>query len=492
MTRLDAMRAAAEEVLSTLRRAGHEAYFAGGSVRDIVMGLEPHDFDVATSARPEQVTALFERTVEVGASFGVVVVLLGGFETEVATFRSDGAYIDGRHPESVTFGSAAEDVARRDFTINGLLLDPTEGRIIDHVGGRADIAAGVVRCIGGPAARFSEDRLRMLRAVRFAVRFGFEVEPDTWAALREGASGIGAVSAERIRDELLRMLTGPRPDQALRLLHRSGLLAEVLPEVAALEGVAQPPDLHPEGDVLEHTVRALAALEVPGVEPAPSPDPLPGDETSRAGGVEPLPGDETSRAGGVEPRERAQWEVEALLLATLLHDLGKPVVQELGDRIRFHGHEQEGARMAEDVCRRLRLSTRHRRRVRDLVADHMRLLQVEHMRPARRLRLFRREHFPDLLALHRADRLAASGDLSQYDYCLAELARLGPQRLRPPRLLDGNDLRALGVEPGPAMGVLLHALEDAQLEGSVRSREEAERWLLEQLEARRGPAMEEG
>lgn len=453
MTETVDMRVAAEAVLGELRRADHEAYFAGGSVRDLVMERTPHDYDIATSARPEEVMALFPRTVAVGVAFGVVIVLHGGHEFEVATFRADGIYVDGRHPTSVRFSSAAEDVARRDFTINGLLYDPEASQVIDHVGGQADIAARVVRCIGDPRARFGEDRLRMLRAVRFVVRFGFEMEPATWEALRSLAPAIHDVSAERIRDELLKMLTGPHPDRALRLLDQSGLLVEVLPEVAAMKGVDQPPEFHPEGDVFEHTALALAALEPP-------------PQTS--GEAEP-------------PEARQPWETEALWLATLLHDVGKPQTRTVTDRIRFNEHAAVGARLAEKIGRRLRLSTHHVQRTRDLVADHMQLMHVEQMRPAKRLRLLRQAHIEDLLALHRADRLASHGDLQQYDFCQAQLAELAPEQLRPPRLLDGHALRSAGVAPGPRMGELLRELEDAQLGGEVTTRSEAEAWLQRRL-----------
>lgn len=460
------MRVAAEAVLGELRRAGHEAYFAGGSVRDLVMKRTPHDYDIATSARPEAVMAMFPRTVAVGVSFGVVIVLHGGHELEVATFRADGVYLDGRHPTSVQFSSAAEDVARRDFTINGLLYDPDSGRVIDHVGGQADIAARVVRCIGDPRARFGEDRLRMLRAVRFVVRFGFEMEPATWDALRELAPAIHDVSAERIRDELLKMLTGPAPDRALRLLDASGLLFEVLPEVAAMKGVGQPPDYHPEGDVFEHTARVLAALEPP-LAPAPAP--------AMAPALAPAAVPATAQEG------RQDWETEALWLAALLHDVGKPLTRTETDRIRFSGHEVEGAGLAEKICRRLRLSAHHVQRTRDLVATHTRFLDVERMRQAKRLRFLRLDYIADLLALHRADRLAGSGDLRQYEYCRAQLADLSPEQLRPPRLLDGHALQELGVKPGPRLGVLLRELEDAQLGGEVTTRPEAEAWLARRL-----------
>lgn len=445
------MRQAAEAVLHTLRGAGHEAYFAGGSVRDLLMEREPLDYDIATSARPEAVQALFPRTVAVGVAFGVVVVLHGGHELQVATFRADGVYLDGRHPTSVRYSSAEQDVERRDFTINGLLYDPVQQTVLDYVGGQDDIAARVVRCIGDPRARFSEDRLRLLRAIRFAVRFGFTIERQTWQALRELAPDLGAVSAERVWDELLKMLTGPEPERALRLLEESGLLAEVLPEVAAMVGLDQPPRFHPEGDVFEHTARTLGQL-------APPP--------------------------GLAP-----WEREALWLAALLHDVGKPSTQSVTDRIRFHDHAPVGASLAEEICQRLRLSTAHVRRVRALVADHMRFLDVEQMRRSTLLRFLRLPHMPSLLALHRADRLAGDGDLREHDFCVQQLARLPPEELRPPRLLDGHALLALGFPAGPGLGDVLRALEDAQLSGDVTTREQAEAWARQRFQD--GPRNEE-
>lgn len=431
-------------MLRRLRAAGHEAYFAGGAVRDLLLGLEPHDYDVATSARPAEVTGLFRGAVAVGAHFGVVLVRKEGVAVEVATFRADGAYGDGRHPDSVRFASAAEDVARRDFTVNGLLYDPEGARVIDLVGGEADLRAGLLRAIGDPRARFAEDHLRLLRAVRFAAHLGFRIEEGTWEAARALAPEAARVSAERVRDELLKMLTGPRPHLALGLLERSGLLAVLLPEVAALAGVEQPPEHHPEGDALVHTRLVLERLDLPADAPA--------------------------------------WRREALALAALLHDVGKASTQLRqkgpgGERIRFPGHPEVGARLAGDIAARLRLSRAQTELLTSLVAEHDQILQVPAMRRSTRLRFLRRPHLEELLALHRADRLAASGDLSLWEACRAERDALGEEVLRPCRLLTGDAVIALGVPRGPAVGQAIVALEDAQLEGKITTREEAEAFL---------------
>jgi len=438
---------AAFDIIAELRAQGHEAYVAGGAVRDIVLGVAPADYDVATSARPEQVMAIFDRTVGVGARFGVVIVHHLGAEVEVATFRSDGAYRDGRHPTSVVFTSATEDVARRDFTINGLLYDPEAEQVLDYVAGLADLRDKVVRCIGDPRARFEEDRLRMLRAVRFEQRLGFRMHPETEDALRHGSDHILEVSAERIRDELLKMLLGPSPDRALWRLYELGLLQPILPEVAALRGVEQSPPFHPEGDVLVHTARALASLEV---DPA-------------------LPG----------------WEREALVMATLLHDVGKPATRTVEQgRARFLRHASVGAEMAHGIAQRLRLARRQAARLRALVADHDRIRRVAQMRRSRQVRLLRQPHAKALLALHRADCLAGNGDLSSWEAAVALSAALPPEDLRPPRLLDGHDLMAMGVAPGPELGRLLEGLEDAQIEGKVKARAEAEAWVRAALGAK--------
>jgi len=418
----------AREITRRLRRAGHEAYLAGGCVRDMLLGRPPADYDIATSATPDQVRALFPRTIEVGAAFGVVRVAADDGEYEVATFRTEGPYLDGRHPSSVRYASAREDALRRDFTINGLFSDPDTGDVLDFVGGRADLAARIVRTIGDPAVRFAEDRLRMLRAVRQAAELGFEIASETLDALRRLREGLRGVSPERVRDELVRIVTGPDPARAFALLRDTGLLEVILPEVAAEVGVAQPEAFHPEGDVFEHTRLALGHLRRPSV---------------------------------------------TLAMATLLHDIGKPPTFERGDRIRFNRHDEVGAAMARRVMERLRFSRREADGVAGLVARHMVFKDLPQMREARLRRLLADEAFPELLELHRADCLASHGDLSTYEWARARLARLAGEPPVPPRLVTGHDLLALGLAPGPRIGQILRAVEDARLEGRVRTREEA-------------------
>lgn len=422
------LRDAAVSVVRRLRDAGHQAYWAGGCVRDLVMGGQPHDYDVATNARPATVMALFARTVPVGVSFGVVRVLVEDYAIEVATFRSDGAYLDGRHPASVHFSSEQDDARRRDFTINGLFYDPIDGRIIDYVDGRRDIEAGIVRAIGAPEERFGEDRLRMLRAARFAARFGFRLEPRTEDAIRALAPHLPQVSAERIRDEIAKMLTGPRPAESVEWLQRLGLLAVVLPEVEAMRGVAQPPQYHPEGDVFTHTLLVLRALKQPTLE---------------------------------------------LAFAALLHDVGKPPTFAVRERIRFDGHAELGARMAEQIGERLRLGGRQIESIAALVRDHLKFKDVRQMRTSTLKRFLRRPDFADHLELHRVDCLASHGDLEHWEFCRQKLAEFSTEAIRPPRLITGADLIALGYRPGPLFRVILERVEDAQLEGRVTDREQA-------------------
>ncbi|MDR5683883.1 MAG: CCA tRNA nucleotidyltransferase [Armatimonadota bacterium] len=424
----DAVAEAARAVVRRLRDAGHEAYWAGGCVRDMLLGRRPKDYDVATSARPEQILSLFPGSASVGAAFGVVQVPLDGARVEVATFRDEGPYLDGRHPASVTFADARADVARRDFTINGLLYDPLTDRVVDWVDGRRDLEARRVRTIGDPAARFQEDRLRMLRAVRLAAELDFETEPQTLAAIRRFADRIRTVSAERIRDELVRIFTGPHPGAGLRRLDESGLLIHILPEVAAMKGIPQPSEFHPEGDVFEHTARTLDALRSPGV---------------------------------------------VLAFGALLHDVGKPRTYQVRDRIRFDRHDEVGARIAEEVLRRLRFSARETEAIVELVREHMRFKEIPRMREAKRRRLFARPDFDDHLELHRADCLASHKDLTTYEWVQRARAALAPEEIRPPRLITGDDLIAMGMRPGPAFARILETVADAQLEGRVRSREEA-------------------
>jgi poly(A) polymerase len=419
----------AASIVRRLRAAGHVAYFAGGCVRDRLLGREPLDYDVATSAPPEAVRALFSRTVPVGMQFGVVLVLLGDERVEVATFRADDAYVDGRRPSAVHFGSAEDDAQRRDFTINAMYWDPVEDRIIDFVGGQDDLRAGVVRAIGDPNARIAEDRLRMLRAVRLAARFDFTIEPGTLAAIRRAAPSVTDMAAERIGDEIVKMLTEGRARHAFELLSDTTLLDVVLPEVAAMRGVAQPPDHHPEGDVWVHTLLLLAQLS----------------------------------AGAPE----------TLALGALLHDVAKPPCAEVRDgRITFWRHTSVGAEMAVAICQRLRRSRETWERVAYLVHNHLRLVQAPAMRLATLKRMLAEPGFDELLVLARLDALASSRDLQHVEFCERKRAELR-ESVKPPRLLGGDDLLALGYAPGPMIGQILHAVEDAQLDGQIHVRDEA-------------------
>jgi poly(A) polymerase len=435
--------AAAAAIVHTLRAAGFAAYFAGGCVRDLLLGREPADFDVATSATPEVVLGMFPRTFAVGAHFGVVLVVdpVDGGEiiTEVATFRNDGAYSDGRRPESVRYTqSPQEDVQRRDFTLNGMLLDPellrqgvdVKAAVLDTVGGIADLEAGILRAIGDPMRRFAEDKLRMLRAIRFAARFGFTIDAATFAAIRATAPQAHHVSQERVRDELTRMLIEGAPRRAFELLDATGLLREVLPEVARLQGVEQPPQFHPEGDVWTHTLLLL--------------DNLP---------------------AGASP---------TLAWGALLHDIGKPATfRRAPDRIRFDGHVEIGVRIAEDVCARFRMSHEETAQIVALVAHHMRFGEVEKMRAATLKRFLRLDRFPEHLALHRLDCLASHRDLRLYEFAKHHFETIPAQEIRPQPLLTGHDLIAAGFRPGPAFREMLLRVEDAQLEGRIHTREEA-------------------
>jgi poly(A) polymerase len=427
-------RTLATAIVRRLRGAGHESYLAGGCVRDRLLGREPLDFDVATAATPDDVRGLFARTVPVGAQFGVILVIEGGVPFEVATFRSEDAYTDGRRPSAVRFTGASEDAQRRDFTINALFLDPLADTVVDFVGGQTDLRAGVIRAIGDAPARIAEDRLRMLRAVRLAARLGFTIEPGTLAAIEAAAPTINDIAAERIGDEVVKMLTEGGARRAFELLAQTGLLAAVLPEVARMQGVAQPADFHPEGDVFVHTLLLLAQLP----------------------------------AGAAE----------TLALGALLHDVAKPVCAGVREgRITFYGHPAVGARMAVAICQRLRRSRATWERVDYLVRNHLRLVQAPEMRLATLKRMLRQEGFDELLTLARLDALASSRDLRWVEFCERRRRELALEDVRPPRLLGGDDLIALGYRPGPRMGAMLHALEEAQLEGEVRSRADAERFV---------------
>ncbi len=419
------------DIVAQLQRAGHTAYFAGGCVRDQLLGTEAKDFDIATSARPEQVQRLFPRVTDLtGKCFGVVRVLVGEAFYEVATFRQDGPYKDGRHPESVRFATAEEDAQRRDFTVNGLFYDPVADRLIDYVGGEADLRAGTIRAIGNPADRFAEDHLRLLRAIRFATRLLFTIEPRTWEAICAEAAMIRTVSAERVRDELNKTFTASKPELGLDLLDRSGLLREVLPDIAALHGVEQPPQFHPEGDVYLHVRLMLSKIEQPNLE---------------------------------------------LALGVLFHDVGKKPTAKVDEngRIRFNEHESVGAVMTERIMTGLRYDNKTIQTVCELVRHHMQFKDVLNMRASTLKRMMSRPTFVLELELHRIDCLSSHGDLKNYDFLKQQLETMSAEEIDPPPLITGRDVLAMGLPPGKAVGRILEAVRVAQLEGTVQTQAEA-------------------
>jgi poly(A) polymerase len=415
-----------------LLKAGHETYYAGGSVRDELLGKDPKDYDLATSATPDEVQALFPRTDAVGAHFGVILIKQDKCAIEVATFRHDGSYSDGRRPESVTFTNAKEDAKRRDFTVNGLFKHPLSGEVIDYVGGQKDLAAGVIRAIGIPATRFQEDALRLLRAIRFAVATGFEIEENTWQALQENASLLQKISPERIREEFSRILTERNRAHGLQLLLDSGLADQFFPELRPLVGCEQPPQWHPEGDVFTHTKIMLDLLE-----------------------------------------DDAPLE---LCLAALLHDIGKPPTYEWDEadhRIRFSGHDAIGAEMAEDILRRLRYSNETIANVREMVARHMQFMNVQDMRTAKVKRFMARPTFPLEMELHRVDCASSNGFTDNYEFLQRKEEEFANEPIIPPPLVTGKDLIELGLRPGPSFKYILDEIQTRQLEGSLANREEA-------------------
>lgn len=429
----------AREVASALRAAGYEAWLVGGCVRDRLLGRPVRDRDLATDATPRELLLLFPDAIAVGAHFGVVLVRRGGAEVQVATYRSERGYRDGRHPDEVLFEKDVRaDLARRDFTINALLEDPFTGEVIDHVGGLKDLQARIIRAIGNPRDRFAGDHLRMLRAVRFAAELGFEIEPRTLEAIRELAPAIQRISAERIRDELSRILTGADPRRGFELLDETRLLAEILPEVSRMKGVEQPPDYHPEGDVWTHTLLMLGLLHYAPLDLA--------------------------------------W-------GCLLHDVGKPLTQAFEDRIRFSQHEKVGAEIARGILERLRYPRDLIDRVVWLVAQHMRFKDAMRMNEATFRRFVRQPGFDTLLELYRIDLASSHRPLDIYEQVRRRLAALAPEALHPPPLLRGRDLLAMGYEPGPAFSRALKALEEEQLSGRVQTREEAEQFVRRVLES---------
>lgn len=436
------MRAIAVKIIERLTQAGHKALLAGGCVRDMLLGREPSDFDVATSAKPEEVERLFPGSQTVGAHFGVVIVRMHHVHVEVATFRSDGVYSDGRRPDSVTFSTPELDAQRRDFTVNGLFFDPLTDKVIDYVGGEKDLRMGLLRAIGVAADRFAEDHLRMLRAVRFATVLGFDIEHATWESICGLASKIKGVSIERIRDEFIKTMLSPQRVRGFDLLVNSGLMAQFLPEMLVLQGCEQPPQFHPEGDVFIHT-RLMLSL-------------LPADAS--------LP----------------------LVMSVLLHDIAKPATQtrDAGTgRIRFNGHDKLGAQMTGDIMRRLKFPTDIIEPVVVAVENHMTFMNVQKMRAATLRRFMARPSFDDEMALHRVDCLGSNGFMDNYDFLLTKKQEFGNEPRLPPRLITGADLIALGWHAGKAMGQLLTAIQTLQLEGAVTTKEDALAWIAEHASA---------
>jgi poly(A) polymerase len=422
------MQKAARRIVERLRLHGHEAFFAGGWVRDFLLRRKPQDIDIATGALPQQVAAIFPNSTLIGAEFGVVQVRMYGRAYEVTTFRSEGPYLDGRHPSSVAFSGPIQDAQRRDFTINGLFYDPSTGRIIDYIHGKVDLQHRTIRTIGDPYERFSEDKLRMMRAVRLAIALDFEIASDTWKAIQSLSAQILQVSWERIRDELVKILTGPRRDTGLDLLRESGLLEQILPEVTAMIGIAQPLEFHPEGDVYSHTKAALGLLR----KPSPT-----------------------------------------LALGTLLHDVGKPPTFSVKERIRFDGHVELGGKMAAEICRRLRLSNDETAAIVELVLHHLRFMNVKEMRLSTLKKFLRLPSFAEHLELHRVDCLSSHMDLESYHFCLEKLEEFKNEPAPTSALINGRDLINLGYKPGPIFAEILGSVEDLQLEGTIKSRDEA-------------------
>ena len=424
----------ADEIFGKLKEAGFEAYFVGGCVRDFLLEKIPGDYDIVTSALPDQIISLFPHTAAIGAKFGVVAVIVEGHPYEVATFRSDDIYEDGRRPSQVHFSTAREDVYRRDFTVNGLLMDPATGEIIDYVDGREDIKKKIIRTIGNPEERFNEDYLRMLRAIRFTANLDFIIEPDTKSSIERNAAKIKQISAERLQEELGKILTRGGARRGFELMTQTGILKEILPEIDRLQKVEQPPRFHPEGDVWQHTLMMLELL----------------------------------------PEE--DYDANILLAwASLLHDAGKALTRtEDENGVHFYGHVQSGEEIADDIMRRLRFSRANRETVLSLIHYHMVFMNVQKMRPGRLKRFLRMPDFDLHLELHRLDCLASHGMLDNYEFCRDQMQLLAAEDLNPPRLLSGNDLIALGFIPGKIIGQILQALENEQLEGRISTQEDAE------------------
>jgi poly(A) polymerase len=420
-------------IVQRLRQNGYEAFFAGGCVRDMLLNKTPQDYDIATSARPEDIRRVFTDTIPVGAQFGVILVLVDGQPFEVASFRHDGPYLDGRRPSHVRYGNLQEDILRRDFTINGMVYDPVDDRVIDLVEGQKDLERGLIRAIGDARQRFEEDRLRMIRAVRFAASLKFTIESLTFDAIRQFATTVTQVSWERIGDEVTRILTEGGARRGFELLDETGLLEVLLPEMTAMKGTEQSPDYHPEGDVFRHTLLLLGHLDSPS---------------------------------------------ETLAYGCLLHDVGKPVcARQDANRITFYGHTEKGAEMAEEILKRLKRSRSVWERVSYLTRNHLRHVQAPQMRLSTLKRFLREDGIDELLELVRIDALSSNGDLQYYQFCKERLAELKVEEIRPAPLVRGDDLIAMGFKPGPLFAEILRQVEDVQLGGEITSRDEALQWI---------------
>lgn len=423
----------ASQIAQKLTQAGFVAYFAGGCVRDLIMNQSAKDYDIATTASPDQVISLFDKTVAVGKQFGVVIVVLGEHQFEIATFRREGPYLDGRHPAQVSFTSPEEDAKRRDFTINGLFFDPMKQEVIDYVKGKEDIKAKLIRTIGNPEERFEEDRLRMLRAIRFAANLGFEIESKTWDTIKRLRNKIHSVSQERIRDELVKMFTRSNAGLGLELLSESGLLAEILPEIEVMKGVAQPPEYHPEGDVFIHTKMLMDQLDKPSV---------------------------------------------VLAFGALLHDVGKPATySDEGGKIHFYNHPHVGVQIAEKLLTKLRFSNREIADILSCIENHMKFANVKEMRIGKLKQFVARENFDTELTLHKIDCLASHGKLELYQFLQEKVSEFKAEEMKPKPILNGNDLMSVGIKAGPIMKEILEEAYSLQLEHKIKSKSEAIEWV---------------
>lgn len=424
----------AKSIIDLLRSKGFKAYIVGGSVRDMIMGIEPAEYDICTSASPDEIISNFKHTIQVGINFGVAIVLLDGIKFEVATFRKEENYTDGRHPDEVIYSDdESEDVIRRDFTINGMLYDPDNNEIIDYVNGLNDLESKVLRTIGDPEKRFDEDRLRMMRAIRFASRLEFDIEENTSKAIKKLSVGITNVSPERVRDEIVYILSGRNPGTGLKMLSEYGLLKHILPEVERMKGVEQPPEFHPEGDVFVHTCLVLDKLY-------------------------------ENTGGNVSP---------VLAFAALLHDVGKPPTFGITDRIRFNGHDRVGAEMAKKICKNLKLSNKQIDRISALIREHLRFKDVTNMRNSTLKRFIGMDHFDDHMELHLADCQASHGMETAYKFVSEKLLELTEEEIKPKPLIGGDDLIKLGYKPGPIFSEILNKVQEMQLEGILKNKEDA-------------------